>query len=128
MKKLIAVLFATTFALTACSSSSGATDLGATDFQAKSTEADVVLLDVRTAGEFAAGHIAGALNIDVEGMTFEEEIKNLDPSKTYAIYCQSGRRSRIAAETLKDGGFTKLFNLDKGIASWTDAGLPVVTK
>ena len=128
MKKLIAVLFATTFALTACSSSSGATDLGVTDFQAKSTEADVVLLDVRTAGEFAAGHIAGALNIDVEGMTFEEEIKNLDPSKTYAIYCQSGRRSRIAAETLKDGGFTKLFNLDKGIASWTNAGLPVVTK
>ena len=128
MKKLIAVLFATTFALTACSSSSGATDLGATDFQAKSTEVDVVLLDVRTAGEFAAGHIDGALNIDVEGMTFEEEIKNLDPSKTYAIYCQSGRRSRIAAETLRDGGFTKLFNLDKGIASWTDAGLPVVTQ
>ena len=126
MKKLIAILFASTFALTGCSSSSGATDLGAAEFQAKSAEAGVVLLDVRTAGEFAAGHIEGALNIDVEGMTFEEEIKNLDPSKTYAIYCQSGRRSRIAVETMNEGGFTKLFNLDQGIASWTDAGLPVV--
>jgi predicted sulfurtransferase len=57
MKKLIAVLLASTFALTACGSSSGATDLDAADFQAKSAEAGVVLLDVRTAGEFAAGHI-----------------------------------------------------------------------
>jgi rhodanese-related sulfurtransferase len=127
MKKIVSVLLVSMFALTACSSSSGATDLGAADFQAKSAEAGVVLLDVRTAGEFAAGHIEGALNIDVEGMTFEGEIKNLDPSKTYAIYCQSGRRSRIAAETLTNAGFTQLFNLDEGIASWTNAGLPVVT-
>jgi phage shock protein E len=116
------------FVLTACGSSSGATDLGAADFKAKSAEAGVVLLDVRTAGEFAAGHIEGALNIDVEGMTFEGEIKSLDPSKTYAIYCQSGRRSRIAVETMSNAGFTKLFNLDEGIASWTNAGLPVVTQ
>lgn len=128
MKKLIAVLFAATFALTSCSSSSGATDLSADAFQVKSGEAGVVLLDVRTVGEFAAGHIEGALNIDVEGMTFEGEIKSLDPSKTYAIYCQSGRRSRIAVETMTNAGFTKLFNLDQGIASWTNAGLPVVTQ
>ncbi len=121
-------MFAATFALTSCSSSSGATDLSADAFQVKSGEAGVVLLDVRTAGEFAAGHIEGALNIDVEGMTFEGEIKSLDPSKTYAIYCQSGRRSRIAVETMTNAGFTKLFNLDQGIASWTNAGLPVVTQ
>jgi len=126
VKKLIAVLFASTLALTACGGSSSA-DLSAADFQAKSQEAGVILLDVRTAGEFAAGHIEGAINIDVEGMTFEEEIKPLDPSKTYAIYCQSGRRSRIAVETMTEGGFTKLFNLDQGIASWQAAGLPVVT-
>jgi rhodanese-related sulfurtransferase len=128
LKKLIAVFFAATFALTSCSSSLGATDLSADAFQVKSAEAGVVLLDVRTAGEFAAGHIDGALNIDVEGMTFEGEIKSLDPSKTYAIYCQSGRRSRIAVETMTNAGFTKLFNLDQGIASWTNAGLPVVTQ
>lgn len=128
MKKLIAVLFAATFVLTSCGSTSGASDLSAADFQAKSTEAGVVLLDVRTSGEYASGHLEGALNIDVEGMTFAEEIKNLDPSKTYAIYCQSGRRSRIAVETMTNAGFTQLFNLDQGIASWTNAGLPVVTQ
>ena len=126
MKKLIAVIFASTMVLTSCGGQSGAADLSAADFQAKTQESGVIILDVRTAGEFAAGHIEGAINIDVEGMTFEGEIKNLDPTQTYAIYCQSGRRSRIAVETMNEGGFTKLFNLDQGIASWTDAGLPVV--
>lgn len=126
MKKLIAVIFASTLALTSCGGSSAAVDLNPTDFQAKAQEAGVILLDVRTAGEFAAGHIEGAINIDVEGMTFEGEIKGLDNTKTYAIYCQSGRRSRIAIETMTKAGFTKLFNLDQGIGSWQSAGLPVV--
>jgi len=126
MKKLIAVLFASTLALTSCGGSAGATDLGAADFQAKTQEAGVIILDVRTAGEYAAGHIEGAINLDVEGMTFEGEIKNLDNTKTYAIYCQSGRRSRIAVDTMNKAGFTKLFNLDQGIISWQNAGLPLV--
>lgn len=126
MKKLIAVIFASTLALTSCGGTAASVDLNPSDFQAKAQESGVVLLDVRTAGEFAAGHIEGALNIDVEGMTFKEEIKNLDTSKVYAIYCQSGRRSRIAVESMKEAGFTKLFNLDQGIGSWISAGLPVV--
>jgi rhodanese-related sulfurtransferase len=126
MKKLIAVIFASTLALTSCGGSAAAVDLNPTEFQAKAKEAGVVLLDVRSAGEFYAGHIEGAINIDVEGMTFEGEIASLDKSKTYAIYCQSGRRSRIAVETMNKAGFTKLFNLDQGIGSWQAAGLPVV--
>lgn len=121
----MAVIFASTLALTSCGGSA-ATDLNPSDFKAKSQEAGVVLLDVRTAGEYAAGHIEGAINIDVEGMTFEGEIADLDNTKTYAIYCQSGRRSRIAVETMTKAGFTKLFNLDQGIGSWISAGLPVV--
>lgn len=126
MKKLIAVIFASTLALTSCGGSSTAVDLNPTDFQAKAQEAGVILLDVRTAGEFNSGHIEGAINIDVEGMTFESELANLDNTKTYAIYCQSGRRSRIAIDTMTKAGFTKLFNLDQGIGSWQSAGLPVV--
>ncbi len=126
MKKLIAVIIASTLALTSCGGEAAAVDLNPADFQAKAQEAGVILLDVRTAGEFAAGHLEGAINIDVEGMTFEGEIASLDNTKTYAIYCQSGRRSRIAVETMNKAGFTKLFNLDEGIGSWQAAGLPVV--
>ncbi len=126
MKKLIAVIFASTLALTSCGGEAAAVDLNPVEFQTKAQEAGVILLDVRTAGEFAAGHLEGAINIDVEGMTFEGEIASLDKTKTYAIYCQSGRRSRIAVETMNKAGFTKLFNLDEGIGSWQAAGLPVV--
>jgi rhodanese-related sulfurtransferase len=126
MKKLIAVIFASTLALTSCGGEAAAVDLNPVEFQTKAQEAGVILLDVRTAGEFAAGHLEGAINIDVEGMNFEGEIASLDNSKTYAVYCQSGRRSRIAIDTMNKAGFTKLFNLDQGIGSWLAAGLPVV--
>ena len=127
MKKLIAVLFTSTLALTSCGSYA-ATNLDAAEFQMKTQEAGVVVLDVRSAGEFYGGHIEGAINIDVEGMTFDADIAKLDKSKTYAVYCHSGRRSGIAVGKMADVGFTSLFNLDGGIQVWQGAGLPLVTQ
>jgi rhodanese-related sulfurtransferase len=126
MKKIIAVLAASALFLTGCGES-GATNLGAQDFQSKTTEPGVVVLDVRTSGEYMAGHIANSINIDVEGMTFDGDIKSLDKDATYAVYCHSGRRSVIAVNKLKDAGFTNLFNLTNGIQDWQGAGLPLVT-
>lgn len=127
MKKLIAILFASTLALTSCGSSA-ATNMGATDFQKKTQESGVVILDVRSAGEYMTGHIEGAINIDVEGYTFDGDIAQLDKSKTYAVYCHSGRRSGIAVGKMSDAGFKSLFNLDGGIQVWQSAGLPLVTQ
>jgi len=127
MRKLIAVLFASTLALTSCGSSAG-TNMGPQDFQKKTGESGVVVLDVRTAGEFSSGHIDGAINIDVEGMNFDSEIAKLDKSDSYAVYCHSGRRSGIAVGKMADAGFKSLFNLDGGIQVWQAAGLPLVTQ
>ena len=74
------------------------------------------------------GHIPGAINIDVEGPNFESEIAKLDKSATYAIYCQSGRRSSIAAGAMLEDGFNNLFNLTNGIADWQANNFPVVTQ
>ncbi len=126
MKRVIAVLAASILFLTGCGSSNS-TNLGAQEFQAKASEPGVVVLDVRTDGEYAAGHIANAINIDVEGMTFDGDIKSLDKDAKYAVYCQSGRRSVNAIKKLQDAGFTNLFNLENGILDWQGAGLPVVT-
>ena len=126
MKKVMAVLAASALFLTGCGSSNS-TNLGAQEFQAKASEPGVVVLDVRTGGEYAAGHIANAINIDVEGMTFDGDIKSLDKDAKYAVYCQSGRRSVNAIKKLQDAGFTNLFNLENGILDWQGAGLPVVT-
>ncbi|MEY3278611.1 MAG: hypothetical protein RLZZ426_1097 [Actinomycetota bacterium] len=67
-----------------------------------------VVVDVRTAGEFAAGHVAGSLNIDAEASSFDTNIAQLDPNETYLVYCQSGRRSAIAAQKMTDAGLTVL--------------------
>ena len=126
MKKLFAVLAVSTFLLTGCGSEAN-TNLGAQDFQAKTQEAGIVTLDVRTPGEFVSGHLVNALNIDVEGSQFDAEIGKLDKEATYAVYCRSGRRSQVAIDRMKDAGFKNLVNLNAGVQEWAAAGLPLVT-
>ena len=75
-----------------------------------------VLLDVRTPAEFNTGHIAGASNIDFENQSFASEIKKLDPTKTYFVYCRSGNRSGQAVTSMKTQGFSSLVDLKGGVA------------
>lgn len=125
MKKKFAAIVSALLVLTGCSTS-GATDLSATEFQAKTLESGVITLDVRTPGEFMEGHLVNAINIDVESPSFASEIEKLDKSATYAVYCRSGRRSANAVATMKDAGFSSLFNLNAGVQEWAAAGLPLV--
>lgn len=84
-------------------------------------------MDVRTPAEFAAGHIDGAINIDVEDPGFAAAIADLDTATTYAVYCHIGRRSAIATSTMGDAGFTSIYNLQGGIEDLAAAGATVVT-
>jgi rhodanese-related sulfurtransferase len=127
MKKVIVAIFVSALALSSCSSAPSATNLDVVGFAEQITKADVITLDVRTPGEFAEGHIAGAINIDVEGGAFETEIAKLDKTKSYSVYCQSGRRSLIAVDKMSASGFEKLSNLDNGINDWITNGLLLVT-
>lgn len=127
MKKTLAAVLAAASLLTGCSSSTSVTNLDAAGFAEQVTKADVITLDVRTPEEFMEGHIAGAINIDVEGSSFDSEIANLDKSKAYAVYCRSGRRSLVAVDKLSAAGFEKLSNLNTGINDWIANGLPLVT-
>lgn len=69
------------------------------------------IVDVRTADEFGADHVQGAMNIDVLDAKFEEKLKALDKSKSYAVYCRSGARSEKAKTLMTKLGFTKVVNL-----------------
>jgi phage shock protein E len=123
----IVVLVAGTLILSGCSSKASAiTNVNVKDFAAKTQEAGVVVLDVRTPGEFVQGHIQGAMNIDVEASTFDAEIAKLDKTKTYAVYCHSGNRSGVATQAMAKAGFTHLFNLENGISDWMAQGMPTV--
>jgi len=78
---------------------------------------DVTILDVRTPQEFAEGHIAGAVNIDVSSPDFAQQVSELDPEGTYAVYCRSGNRSRTAMAVMQDAGLSDVFGLEGGIGA-----------
>ena len=129
MKRLFAVLILSSVALTACGSSGGnVTNLNVNDFASRIKDTSVILIDVRTPAEFAAGHIEGALNIDFESGTFASDVQKLDKTKRYAVYCRSGNRSGQATALMAKDGFTSIFNLSGGVIDWANAGQALVTQ
>jgi rhodanese-related sulfurtransferase len=112
----IIAMFVTSLTLTSCSGggSSAITNVDAKTFITETQSENVQIIDVRTYGEYASGHLQGALNIDVESGAFDSGITNLDKNATYALYCRSGRRSTLAAERMAEAGFTKIINFNNG--------------
>jgi rhodanese-related sulfurtransferase len=84
------------------------------------------VLDVRTAGEFADGHLEGATLLPIQQM--QKRIGELSSyrQEPVFIYCATGNRSTVAAKLLVDAGFEQVINLRRGIADWKAAGLPIV--
>ena len=87
------------------------------EFKIEIAKSDVQIVDVRTVKEYSEGHIPGAMNIDVNAPDFEEKIKVLDKKENVAIYCRSGRRSKMAANKLTAAGY-KVIELNTGFLSW----------
>jgi rhodanese-related sulfurtransferase len=85
----------------------------------------VVVLDIRTPEEFAAGHIAGATNINFRAADFEKAIAALDKNQTYVLHCASGNRSTQSLPTFSKLEFKSVCHLDGGIKAWQKEKLPV---
>ena len=92
-------------------------ELDAAAFAAAAKRPGTTLIDVRTSAEFAGGHLPGAVNIDVQGTDFATRIAQLDPTRTYAVYCRSGNRSAAALAQMAGAGFTSIFHLGGGIGA-----------
>ena len=86
----------------------------------------VVVIDVRTPGEFAAGHIEGAKNIDFMAPDFAKKVQALDRNKTYLVHCQSGGRSGSSKKVFKKLGFKNILHLSNGFGEWKASGNKVV--
>lgn len=123
MAALLAALVALT--LSACGGGGGFQTIDASTFAQEIAKPGVTIVDVRTPDEFAAGHIEGAVNIDVQN-GFQDAIAKLDKASTYAVYCHSGNRSALASQEMVDAGFQKVLNLDGGIVLWQSNGFPLV--
>ena len=82
------------------------------------TEENYVILDVRTAQEFASGHIPGAVLLPNETIGTEDIPLLPDKDQLILVYCRSGNRSKQAAEKLAQLGYTNIVEFG-GINSWT---------
>lgn len=131
---LLALLAIAPFTLTACASDTAGTTAPSADSSAQVRvvapaeatsliDAGAVVIDVRTPEEFAAGHLQGAENIDVQAADFHERVGKLDPDATYVLYCRSGSRAGAAAQMMTDMGFTDVVNAG-GFDTLAAAGLP----
>ncbi|MBI2213372.1 MAG: MBL fold metallo-hydrolase, partial [Acidobacteria bacterium] len=82
---------------------------------------DLQVVDVRRPGEYASGHVPGALAISLQEIT-EQQIL-VDPAHPAAVICAGGYRSSIGASILKRAGFSgELYNVIGGTAAWIGAG------
>ena len=92
---------------------------------------DTLVVDVRDAPEVAAsGKVAGAVHVSRGMLEFRADPespyhdKNFATDKTVILYCASGGRSALSAKTLKDLGYTQVYNLG-AFKDWADSGGPV---
>jgi glyoxylase-like metal-dependent hydrolase (beta-lactamase superfamily II)/rhodanese-related sulfurtransferase len=79
-------------------------------------------IDVRRAGEYAAGHAAGAESRVLD--TLASNLDGLDPAAPTFVICQGGYRSSAATSILERAGFSELYNVTGGTGAWIEAGLP----
>ena len=84
------------------------------------------LIDVRSPEEHAGGFIPGTdLNIDFREIKTRHREIGVPLAEHIVVYCQSGHRSNIAAETLADLGYTHVYNVRGSMNAWVEAGYPV---
>lgn len=100
-----------------------------------SDRANCVLIDVREPAEFATGRIEGAINIPRGVLEFQVDadpaVANVsDPALSHkeqplVLYCRTGGRAALAAQSLQRMGFSDVRSIAGGITGWADAGLPI---
>ena len=89
------------------------------------TDPSVIILDVRSPEEFAAGHVPGAINIPHTHLPARISAIPSSTDKDVVVYCEIGVRAEKAAASLRDNGFTRLMHLDGDMKQWREAKRPV---
>jgi rhodanese-related sulfurtransferase len=99
------------------------TDVAATKAWMDAGE-DFYLVDVREEGEWARGHLPGAMWIGKGILERDVEKKIPDKNAKIVLYCGGGFRSTLAGDNLQKMGYTNVLSMDGGWRGWTEAGYP----
>lgn len=78
----------------------------------------LIILDVRTKGEYKRGHIEGAIRNNYFSTKFKKRLRALDRTRPYLVHCKSGHRSERVVKIMLKEGFTNITHLDGGYDAW----------
>jgi rhodanese-related sulfurtransferase len=102
-------------------------DLAPDQFNQYLNTGKYTLIDVRTIGEYNAGHLNNAKQADYfQTQKFSDYLDTLNKHANYLIYCRTGHRSKAAMGIMQQKGFTTVYDLSGGYNAWIEDGLPVV--
>jgi phage shock protein E len=87
-------------------------------------DASMIILDVRTSEEFAAGHVPGAVNIPYTHLPARLSELPGAGDKDIVLYCATGVRVERAAERMREHGYTRLLHLDGDMKAWDEKNRP----
>ena len=100
-------------------------EVSPTETQTAVSKAYSQFIDVRTIEEYTGGHAARAVNIPLD--TLSTRLDALEKNEPIYVICQTGSRSKAAADILKGAGFNNVLNVTGGTSAWQAAGLPMET-
>lgn len=95
-------------------------------YKAINEKKDVVILDVRTVGEYEKGHIEGSINISVDDIGSQIFSAIPDKNKTIYVYCFSASRSDVAVGVMTQHEYTNAFSMANGLLMWKSKQYPLV--
>lgn len=126
MQRLVAALLAATLAVAAAAAGPATIEPEALHDRIAWADRSLVVLDVRTPEEFAAGHVPGAVNIPHTELA--ARIAELEGARDsdIVVYCRTGRRTAMALEVLEKSGFKRLLHLQGDYTRWSEEQRPVV--
>ncbi len=101
-------------------------NLNSEEFKNTIAENKGTLIDVRTNGEFLNGHIKGSGQLNYYSFSFKQKLLLLPNNQPVYLYCNTGYRSRKAAEILAENGYKMVYNLKHGIMEWELNDFPVI--
>lgn len=104
---------------------SGAKEISVGDATLMINRQNAVVLDVRAPAEFAAGHLADAINVPTDKIADRAGDLEKYKGRPVIVTCQTGVRSSSACSALRKLGFDQLYNLAGGLGAWQQAGMPL---
>ena len=123
-----AVARATAIAITLLCSAAAAGDLAPSispdELRARQQQGiSLQILDVRTAEEYATGHLPGAVNIPHTDLA--DRLSEVESKNGVVLYCMVGPRARLGEEILQRAGVSEILHLEGGMAAWMESGFPI---